>query len=90
MFSKFSKEAMTLPTKVLWKAAPDKVQSLKKNNVHTLIAGTSVPSGYKIIGSRWVFKIKADNSKKTRIDLLEREQVPGHGCCGVFAQACRL
>ena len=56
---------MTLPTKAQWKTASDKkMASLKKNNVYTLLPATSVPAGHKIIGSRWVYKVKADNSRK--------------------------
>ena len=59
------KEAMTLPAKAHWKAALDKeVASLKKNNVYTLVPATVVSTGHKIIGSRWVYEVKADKSYK--------------------------
>ena len=59
---------MALPAKAQWKAASDsEVASLKRNNVYTLLPGFSVPSGHKIIGSRWGFRIKADDSKKGRV-----------------------
>ena len=52
------KQAMTLPAKAQWKAASDKeVASLKTNNVYTLLPMTAVPTGHKIIGSRWVYKV---------------------------------
>ena len=54
---------MTLPAKAQWKAASDKeMASLKMNNVYTLLPATSVPAGHKIVGSRWVYKVKEDNS----------------------------
>ena len=66
-----SKEAMTLPAKAHWKAASDKeVASLKKNNVYTLVPATAVPAGHKIVGSRWVYKVKADKSYKGRVVVL--------------------
>ena len=62
------KKAMTLPAKAHWKAASDKeVTSLKMNNVYTLVPATAVPAGYKIIGSHWVYKVKADKSYKGRV-----------------------
>ena len=57
------KEAITLPAKAHWKAASDKeVASLKKNNIYTLVPATAVPTCHKIVGSRWVYKVKADKS----------------------------
>ena len=85
------KEAMTLPAKAHWKAASDKeVASLKKNNVYTLVPATAVPAGHKIVGSRWVYKVKADKSYKGRVIVLGWGQVPGVDCGGTFAPVCRL
>ena len=68
--SKTFKEAMSLPARAEWKAAADKeVVSLVKNSVYSWLPATAVRSGHKVIGSRWVFKIKADNSKKGRVIL---------------------
>ena len=88
---KTSKEVMTLPAKAQWKAASDKeVASLKKNNVYTLVPVTAVPADHKIIGSRWVYKVKADKSYKGQVVVLGWGQVPGIGCGGTFAPVCRL
>ena len=85
------KEAMTLLAKAHWKAASDKeVASLKKNNVYTLVPATAVPAGHKIVGSRWVYKVKADKFYKGRVVLLGWVQVPGVDCEGTFAPVCRL
>ena len=82
---------MTLPAKAHWKAASDKeVASLKKNNVYTLVPATAVPVGHKIVGSRWVYKVKADKSYKGRVVVLRWGQVPGIDCGGTFAPICRL
>ena len=77
---------MTLPAKAQWKAASDKeMASLKKNNVYTLLPATSVPAGHKIIGSsRWVYKVKADNSHKGRVVVLGGGQLPGIDCGSTF------
>ena len=85
------KEAMTLPAKAHWKAAPNKeVASLKKNKVYTLVPATAVPAGHKIVGSRWVYKVKADKSYKGRVVVLGWGQVPSVDCGGTFAPVCRL
>ena len=87
------KETMTLPLKAHWKAASDKeVASLKKNNVYTLVPATAVSTGHKIIGSRWVYKVKAEKSYKGRVIVLVLGwgRVPGFDCGGTFAPVCRL
>ena len=85
------KEAMTLPAKAHWKAASDKeIASLKKNNVYTLVPATAVPAGHEIVGSRWVYKVKADKSYKGRIVVLGWGQVSGVDGGGTFASVCRL
>ena len=59
---------MTLLPKAQWKEASDKeMTSLKKNNVYTFLPATSVPAGHKIVGSRWVYKVKPDNSRKRHV-----------------------
>ena len=79
------KEAMTLPAKVQWIAASDKeVASLKNHNVYTLLPVTSVPTGHKIIGSRWVYKAKACNSHMGRV-VLGWGKSPGIDCGSTFA-----
>ena len=85
------KEAMTLPAKAHWKAAFDEeVASLKNNNVYTLVPATAVPAGHNIVGSRWVYKVKADKYFKGRVVVLGWGQVPGVDCGGTFAPVCRL
>lgn len=51
---------------------------------------TFVPKRYETLGSRWVLKTKADDSKKRRIVVLRWRQVPGRNCSGTFALICRL
>ena len=51
---------------------------------------TAVPAGHKIVGSRWVYKVKADKSYKGRVVVLGWGQVPGIDCGGPFAPVCRL
>ena len=66
------------------------VASLKKNNVYTLVPASAVPTGHKIIDSRWIYKVKAAKSYKGRVVALGWGQVPGVDCGGTFAPVCRL
>ena len=43
-------------------------------------AGDLCPHGHNIIGSRWAFKPKADNSRMRRDVALGRGQLPGVDC----------
>ena len=82
---------MTLPAKAQWKAVSDKeVASLNKNNVYTLLPVTSVPAGHTIIGNRWVYKDRADNSHKRRVVVLGWGQSPVIVYSSTFASVCRL
>ena len=91
IFPNTFKEATTLPAKAQWKAAPDKeVASLKRNNVYILLPATSVLTGHKGIGSRWVYKINVDNTYKGRLVVLGWGQLPGMDCGSTFAPVCRL
>ena len=66
-----SKGVMTLPAKAQGNAASDKEGArLKRNSVYTLLSMTAVPVGHKIIGSRWVYNVKADNSYMGRVSIL--------------------
>ena len=56
-------ETMSLPQAARWKPASDKkIASLEKHGVLNLAPITSVPSGQKVVGARWVSKIKADST----------------------------
>ena len=85
---------MTLPTTAQWRVASDKeMASLKKNNIYILLPATSpatsVPARHKIIGSRWVYKVKAENSHKGRVVVLGWGQLPGIDCGNMFAPVSR-
>ena len=72
------KEAMSLPQTARWKAAADKeIPRLKKHGVYELVPASSVPAGQKVVGSRWVNKIKADDFFRSRLVVLGWAQVPG-------------
>ena len=85
------KEAMSLLQAARWKAAADKeIASLKKYGVYELLPASSVPAGQKVVGSRWVNKIKVGDLFKSYLEVLGWAQVPGIDCGGTFAPVCRL
>ena len=80
------KEAMSLPKAAYWKEAADKeIQSLEKHGVYELVPMSFVPSSQKVVGTRWVNKIKADGTFKSRLVVQGWSQVPGIDYGGTFA-----
>ena len=64
---------MGLPQAAYWKTASDKeMESLKKHGVFNLVLITSVLVGHRIVGTRWVRKIKAD-SNYIRVDSSRKD-----------------
>ena len=62
------KEAVSPPQVTRWKTASDKeIASLKKHGVFKLVPIASVPAGNKVVGTRWVLKLKADSTYKGRL-----------------------
>ena len=47
-------------------------------------------AGHKVVGTRWVFKIKADSTYKGRLVVQVLSQIHGVDCGGIFAPVCRL
>ena len=67
------KEAVGLPQAAHWKTASDKkIESLEKHGVFNLVLITSVLAGHRVVGTRWVRKIKAD-SNYIRVDLSRKD-----------------
>ena len=74
-----------------WKAAPEeKTVSLEKLGVFELVPITSVPARHNLVGTRWVLKIKADNTYKGRLVAQGVPKVLGVDCGGTFAPVRRL
>ena len=85
------KEAMSPPQAARWKAAAGKeIASLKKHGVYELVSSSSVSAEQKVVGSRWVNKIKANDLFKSCLVVLGWAQVPGIDCGGCFAPVYRL
>ncbi len=84
-------EALASPQAEMWKKAMDKeMNRLKENQVYDLIPKSSVPSTSKVIGTRWVFKVKSDFTFKARIVCQGWSQRPGIDCGSTFAPVCRV
>ena len=82
---------MRLPEAKMWKASSDdEMKSLQDLKVYTLVSRSDVPPGQKVIGSKWVYTVKADNTHKARLVAKGWNQVPGRKCGGAFAPVCRL
>ena len=85
------KEATRLPEAKMWRAASDKeMKSLQDLKVSTLVPRSEVPPGQKVIGSKWVYKVKTDNMHKARLVAKGWNQVPGRDYGGIFAPVWRL
>ncbi|CAN0341510.1 unnamed protein product [Ascophyllum nodosum] len=80
------KEAISLPKAAYWKEAADnEIQSLEKHGVYELVPMSFVPSSQNVVGTRWVNKIKADGTFKSRLVVQGWSQVPGIDYGGTFA-----
>lgn len=54
-------ETMALPQAAHWKAASDKeIASMDKHGVYELVPITAVPTGQRVVGTRWINSIKTD------------------------------
>ena len=84
-------EAMELPEAELWKEAAQKeIKSLQDLKVYTLVPKSNVPKGQNGICSKWVFKVKTDNTYKARLVAQGWNQVHGRDCGRTYAPVCRL
>ena len=64
--------------------------SLEDLQVYKLLSHSTVPPGKRVYKSRWVFKVKADNTHKARLVVGGWGQVPGEDCGKTYAPVCRL
>ena len=54
------------------------------------IPPSKVPPGAKLLGTRWVFKLKPNGLFEGRVVVQGWSQVPGIDCGGSYAPVCRL
>ncbi len=85
------KDAISCPQHKDWQNAIQKeMSSLTEHEVYDLVPITSVPKGQKIIGSRFVFKQKADGRFKARLVVQGYAQEAGIDYGKTFAPVCRI
>ena len=84
------KEAIRLPESQQWKAASEKeMKSLKDLNVYTIVLRSDVPPGQNVIGTKWVYKVKPNNTFKASLVAQGWNQVQGKDCGSTFSPVCR-
>ena len=84
-------DAINSPRSEQWKEVTNKeMDSLKKHEVYHLVSITSFPKGQKIIGSRFVFKQKADGQFKDRLVVQGYVQEPGIDYGKSYVPVCRI
>ena len=82
---------MGLPQAACLKAVPhEKISSLEEYSVFELVLTTSVLAGHRVVGTRWVLKVKADSTYSGRSVVQGFSQIPGVDYGGTFAPVCRL
>ncbi len=85
------KQAMRSPQATQWEKAMQKeLSSLDDHEVADLIPFSSVPAGYSIIGTRWVYRVKTDGRFKARVVVQGWGQQHGIDCFTTFAPVCRI
>ena len=85
------KEAMGSPQVTKWKEATNKeMDSLQKHAVFNLVSPNSVPPEHEVVGTKWVFKVKADHTLKGRVVVQGWGQVSeiDYGC--TYLPVCRI
>ena len=84
-------EAMKMSDADLWREAAEKeIESLQDLNAYKLVPRPTVPPGQKVIGTKWIFKVKANQRYKARLVAQGWNQVPGQNCGSTFTPVCRL
>ncbi|CAM9396793.1 unnamed protein product [Hapterophycus canaliculatus] len=66
------------------------LQSLKEHKLADLVTIDTLPPEGKLIGSRWVFKVKLDGTFKARLVVEGFGHRYGIDCGGTFAPAYRI
>lgn len=85
------KEAINSPEAKQWEAAIGKeMASLAKHKVYKMVPIDSVPKDEKILGTRFVFKQKADGSLKVRLVVQGHVQESGIDYGRSYAPVCRI
>ena len=85
------KEEMESSQSAKWKEALDKeITSLEKHEVFDIASSISALSDKKVIGTKWVSKVKADHTVKGRVVVQGWGQVPRVDCGCTYAPVCHI
>ena len=85
------KEAMESPQVTnRTKATNKEMDSLEKHAVFNLISPDSVPLEHKVVGTKWVFEVKADHTLKCGVVVRGWGQVPGIDCGWTYLPVCHI
>ena len=72
---------MESPQMTKWKETTSKeMDGLQKHAVFKLVSPDSIPPEHKAIGTKWVFKVKADHTLEGRVEVEGWGQVSGIDC----------
>ena len=66
------------------------MDSLQTHAVFDLVPPHSVLPEHMVIGTKWVCKVKADNTQKKRVVVQGRGHVLGIDCGCTYAPVCRI
>ncbi|CAN0049810.1 unnamed protein product, partial [Sphacelaria rigidula] len=84
-------QALSSPFATKWKTAtPDELRSIADHKVADTIPASLVPPNNNIVGTHWVYKVKADDRFKTRLFVQGWAQKHGFDCGSTSAPVCRL
>ena len=76
-----NENTMESPQVTMWKYTTNKeMNPLQKHAVFNLISPDSIPPEHKVIGTKWVFKDKADHTLKGIFAVQGWRQMSGIDC----------
>ena len=82
---------MKSPQVTTWKETTNKeMDSLQKYAVFNLVSPDPIPMDHKTIGTKWVFRVKADHTLKGRVVVQSGGQVSGIDCGCTYLPVCRI
>ena len=83
------KETMESPQVTKWREATNKeMDNLQKHAVFNLVSPDSVTLEHKVIGTKFVFKVKGDHTLKGGVVVRGWGQVPGIDCSWTYLPVC--
>ena len=79
------------PQVTKWKNTTNKeMDSLQKHAVFSLVSPDSIPPEHKVIGTKWIFKVKADHTLKGRVVVQGWGRLSRIDCGCTYLPVCRI